>query len=74
MAVPNAAHEVAVAAFLEKNIRFDRIPGVIEETLSRVAPVEPETLAVVEQADSEARRVAAELVAGEGSSAMRHNG
>jgi 1-deoxy-D-xylulose-5-phosphate reductoisomerase len=71
MAVANAANEVAVAAFLAETIGFGRIPAIIEETLARVAPVEPATLAVVEQADSEARTVASELVAGGDRDAMR---
>ena len=74
MAVANAANEVAVAAFLEENIGFDRIPAIIEETLSRVTPVEPETLSVVEEADNEARAIAMEAVANLGRGAMRHNG
>ena len=64
MASCNAANEVAVAAFLEKNIRFGDIPRVIESTLERVSVVEPNTLAVVESADAEARMVATELICG----------
>ncbi len=74
MAIANAANEVAVAAFLDESIGFGRIPAVIEETLARVSAVEPETLSVVEQADSDARAVAAELVAGESSGTMRYKG
>lgn len=57
MAVCNAANEVAVAAFLDERIRFTDIPRVIEYTLGQVSPVEPDSLAVVESADAEARRV-----------------
>ena len=70
----NAANEVAVAAFLAEEIGFGRIPAVIEETLARVSAVEPESLPVVEQADSDARAVAAALVAGESSGTMRYRG
>ena len=63
MALCNAANEVAVAAFLEQRIPFTGIASVIEQTLERVVPVEPVSLAVVEAADGEARRVAAEVVA-----------
>mgnify|MGYP000002108408 CR=1 FL=1 len=60
MAACNAANEVAVAGFLDGAIGFMEIPAVIEETLARVSRVEPESLAVVEAADSEARQVAGE--------------
>jgi 1-deoxy-D-xylulose-5-phosphate reductoisomerase len=58
MAVCNAANEVAVAAFLEGQIRFTEIPLLIEQTLERVAVVEPTQLSVVEAADAEARDLA----------------
>ncbi len=58
MAVCNAANEVAVAAFLEGQIRFTDIPQLIEQTLERVAIVEPTQLSVVEAADAEARDLA----------------
>jgi len=64
MAVCNAANEVAVAAFLDRRIRFTDIPVVIEGTLGAVAPVEPTDLAVVEAADAQARKVAAGLLSG----------
>jgi 1-deoxy-D-xylulose-5-phosphate reductoisomerase len=61
--VMNAANEVAVHAFLGGRLRFLDIASVIEETLA-LLPAEPvhsfESLA---DADGEARRVAAELVA-----------
>ena len=63
MAVCNAANEVAVAAFLAGTIRFTDIPAVIEDTLGRVAVVEPTSLSVVESSDTEARRVAGEWLA-----------
>ena len=63
MAICNAANEIAVAAFLGGQIRFTLIPWVIEETLARVTILEPTSLAVVESADAEARRIAAEQVA-----------
>ena len=58
MAVCNAANEVAVAAFLDEQIRFTDIPVVIERTLEKVAIVEPTALPVVETADAEARELA----------------
>ena len=63
MAVCNAANEVAVAAFLEGQIRFTAIPAVIEQTLERMPVLEPLSLSVVESADAEARRIARERVA-----------
>ena len=64
MAVCNAANEVAVAAFLDGVIAFTDIPAVIEQTLARVTPVEPTSLAVVEQADLQGRREAGEIIVG----------
>jgi 1-deoxy-D-xylulose-5-phosphate reductoisomerase len=63
MAICNAANEVGVTAFLDQKIRFTDIPCVIEHTLERMAIVEPATLAVVEQADAEARETAAAFLA-----------
>ncbi len=63
MAICNAANEVAVAAFLEEQIRFTAIPWVIEKTLERIPVLEPTSLAVVESADIEARYIAEEQIA-----------
>lgn len=63
MAVCNAANEVAVAAFLDSQIRFTDIPAVIERALEQVDNVEPTTLSVVEKADAQARQVAVEFLA-----------
>ena len=63
MAVCNAANEIAVAAFLDEQIRFTDIPRVIEGTLEGVSIVEPTALSVVEAADAEARELARGLVA-----------
>ncbi len=62
-AVLNAANEVAVAAFLAERIRFLDVPRVVEETLERRNPTEPEDLEAVAASDSWARRTAAERVA-----------
>jgi 1-deoxy-D-xylulose-5-phosphate reductoisomerase len=43
-AVLNAANEVAVAAFLDRRIRFDQIHQVNLATLSAVSPSKPESL------------------------------
>ncbi len=63
MALCNAANEVAVEAFLDEKIRFTQIPQVIERVLEQVTVIEPNSLAVVEAADAEARLIAREVVA-----------
>ena len=63
MAVCNAANEVAVAAFLDNQIRFTDIPIVIEHALEQVDNVEVTSLSVVENADTHARQVAAAFLA-----------
>jgi 1-deoxy-D-xylulose-5-phosphate reductoisomerase len=58
----NGANEVAVAAFLKGQIRWIDISGVIDEVLSRHQVREPESVADVLDADSEARRRAGDAV------------
>ena len=58
----NAADEVAVAAFLEGQIRFDDIPRVIEDVLSATKTGKIESIHQVLEQDLEARRVAQERV------------
>jgi len=59
----NAADEVAVAAFLDEQIRFDEIPRVIEDVLSATKTGKMESIHQVLATDLEARRVAHERVA-----------
>jgi 1-deoxy-D-xylulose-5-phosphate reductoisomerase len=59
----NAADEVAVAAFLEGAIRFNDIPKIIEDVLSRTNAGSLESIGGVLKADAEARRCAQEQVA-----------
>jgi len=59
----NAADEVAVAAFLEGNIRFDEIPRIIEDVLGATNVGKLESIGKVLEADTEARRFALEQVA-----------
>ena len=54
-AVLNAANEVAVAAFLDRRIRFDQIHVVNCATLEGVAPQQPDTLAALLDLDQRAR-------------------
>src|SRR6202011_4546298 len=59
----NAAHEVAVTAFLEGAIRFDEIPRIIEDVLSRTNSSELASIQEVLEADAEARRCAKQRLA-----------
>jgi 1-deoxy-D-xylulose-5-phosphate reductoisomerase len=59
----NAADEVAVAAFLEGNIRFDEIPKVIEDVLSGTSSGTLESIGRVLEADAGARQSAKEQIA-----------
>jgi 1-deoxy-D-xylulose-5-phosphate reductoisomerase len=54
----NAADEVAVAAFLEGNIRFDQIPRIIESVLADTNSTPLESIQKVLEADNEAREQA----------------
>jgi 1-deoxy-D-xylulose-5-phosphate reductoisomerase len=62
----NAADEVAVASFLEGEIRFDQIPRVIEDVLAETNSGALESIQAVLAADAEARRLARERVAAGG--------
>lgn len=61
-ALLNAANEVAVTAFLARQIRFDQIAQVIDHVLMRLAAVEPTSLGQVQNADTEARALAKQLI------------
>lgn len=54
----NAANEVAVAAFLERRIRFPEIARIIEDTLDRESSAAVENLDAVLVADARARALA----------------
>lgn len=60
--VLNAANEVAVAAFLDGQLHFTGIPGVIEQALSAVQLTPAETLEAILATDAEARAKAQEYV------------
>ncbi|MBI2516794.1 MAG: 1-deoxy-D-xylulose-5-phosphate reductoisomerase [Opitutae bacterium] len=60
-AVFNAANEVAVAAFLAGRVPFLAIPRIVEDTLSRIKTVEPNTLAEVLAVDQQARESASRI-------------
>ena len=61
-AILNAANEVAVAAFLDKQISFLAIPRLIEEVLAALQVAEVNNLEDVLKADAEARAAALEWV------------
>jgi len=61
--VLNAANEVAVLAFLDRQIGFLDIAKIVGETLDRIPRVEIEALEVVAEIDLKARAIARETIA-----------
>lgn len=61
-ALLNAANEVAVAAFLDRQIGFTAIPVLIEECLQRLPATAADSLEVVVDADQRARHLAESLL------------
>lgn len=57
-AVLNAANEVAVAAFLDRRIRFDQIHAVNLATLEAVSPSKPQSLPDLLELDRQSRQAA----------------
>jgi 1-deoxy-D-xylulose-5-phosphate reductoisomerase len=57
-AVLNAANEVAVEAFLDRRLRFDRIHAVNMETLEAIVPSKPASLTDLLALDASARAAA----------------
>jgi len=58
----NAANEIAVSAFLSNRIGFLQISDIIEKTLSKFAQQTQNDLQALLSLDSEARRIAAEII------------
>ena len=58
----NAANEIAVAAFINKRIKFIDIPAVIEQTLAKIAIANDDELEVIFAADAQARRFAEKYI------------
>jgi len=58
----NAANEIAVSAFLSNRIGFLQISDIIEQTLSKFAQKTQNDLQALLSLDSEARRIAAEII------------
>jgi 1-deoxy-D-xylulose-5-phosphate reductoisomerase len=63
-AVMSAANEIAVEGFLERRIGFLEIIELVERTLCKIPPLKVETIEEVSEVDSEARRVAKDLITG----------
>ncbi|MDF3031490.1 MAG: dxr [Moraxellaceae bacterium] len=62
-AVLNAANEIAVAAFLDRQLRFTDIPRVIERTLTELPMMVADGLTTILEADRTAREHATRLLA-----------
>ena len=62
MAILNAANEVAVASFLQEEIKFTQITQIIEQTLANCSIQAVLDLSTVIAADHQARKYATELI------------
>jgi 1-deoxy-D-xylulose-5-phosphate reductoisomerase len=60
--VLNAANEIAVAAFLERRIRFDQIHAVNQSCMAHLSPPAPHSLDDLLALDAQARAVAEDAV------------
>ena len=61
-AILNAANEIAVEAFLQRQIKFTGIPKIIEQVLARMTPNSGDTLEQILADDRLARELALELI------------
>lgn len=61
-AILNAANEIAVEAFLNRQIAFTMIPELIESCLSKASIEDADSLAVVLAADTQARQLARDYI------------
>lgn len=59
--VLNAANEVAVERFLNKEIRYDHIAVVVEKSLEGISPESPISVGALHEADTETRNFAQRL-------------
>jgi len=62
-AILNAANEVAVAAFLARQIKFTEIAKIIEQVLTKLPANEADSLEQILADDAAARKLAEELTA-----------
>ena len=60
--VLNAANEIAVEAFLNEQIRFTDIPVIIEQCMETFIVKPAQTLAVILEADEQARVIAKQII------------
>jgi len=58
----NAANEIAVQAFLQKQLRFTAISKVIETTLSRLSSRPATSMEIILEDDARAREIASSTV------------
>jgi len=61
-AILNAANEVAVDAFLNKQIKFTQIAKIVDMTLTKITSQKAENIDIVLKADSSARQYAERIV------------
>lgn len=62
-AILNAANEIAVASFLDSQIRFTAIPEVIDHCMNQVSAKSADSIDQVLEADRLARDAAAQYIA-----------
>ncbi len=60
--VLNAANEIAVESFLNEQIRFTDIPVVIEQSMAQFSATPAKTLALILEADRQAREQAEQII------------
>lgn len=60
--VLNAANEIAVEAFLNEEVKFTDIAVIIERSMAQFTPDNADSLELVLQADSQARKVAKTII------------
>ena len=60
--VMNAANEVAVAKFLNDDIKFLQIAEIVETTMNKFKPEKVESLEQLIKIDAESRKIASELI------------
>jgi 1-deoxy-D-xylulose-5-phosphate reductoisomerase len=58
----NAANEIAVGAFLNGQLGFNDIPGIIEQTMQKIKFIDKPGMSEYSDTDREARLVAADLI------------
>jgi 1-deoxy-D-xylulose-5-phosphate reductoisomerase len=63
-AVLNAANEIAVAAFLDNRLPFNRITEVISAVLDRISTAPVTNLSEIMESDRRGREAAREIVSG----------